>query len=266
MEEILENAINVISNINTCATQAVKELKKMQSLFSAGNFIQLNSILEKGVFKESLEHLKLDDLYASLKKAYEKQMGQLRIEFDKKFTEACNRNGIANVQGNSMDGYRIKGIIFVKINFTKNSSEIGTFVLSKKINTLAPDKIADAVKTEITRLFERPFIPMDFLKNLFHVYQELRKESSGVLLLKDVYNILWLKKQKIEFLETADPSKMVLYTLDQFSVDLSRLIESRIQKLENGYECVISLGANSINIYGSDGNFNSYKFLEFRKG
>lgn len=266
MENILKNAVSVISDMNFQAAQAARDVKKMQTFFSAGNLAQVFALLEKPSFVQSLERLKLTDLYADMKKAYDRQIAQVRIEFDKKFIEICNQIGVTSIKGNSMDGFQIRGIISVRINFNKNISEVGTYVISKKLNTLSPKKVAEEVRAEITRLFERPFIPMEFLKSLYQAYEEMRRESSRTLLLKDVHRVLWLKRQSPELIEKANPSKMVIYALDQYSVDLGKLIESGNKRLDNGYECIISLGANAINIYGSDGNFNSYKFLEFKRG
>lgn len=266
MEELIKNAIDIIDKMNAEAVKAGKVLKAMQIAHVAGNFANLAGIFEKGTIKESLSHLQLNELYEQLKRAFDINVAHLRLEFDKTFLEVCKQIGLNDVKGNSMDGFRIRGIIGVKINFTKSLSEISTFILSKKFNSLDPHKIAEKVKEEVSRLFERPFFPEDLLQSLYQAYLDIRKESSSVVLLKEVYRLVWLKKQKQEFLETANFSKMLPYTLDQFSIDLGRLIESKTRKTNTGYECVLSLGAGGINIYTPDGNFNSYKFLEFRKG
>jgi len=266
MDELIKDVIAAVNKMNGYTKKAGKDLKTMQSVLAAGNFTQLAGIFEKNTLKDSLGHLRLDEMYEQLKKAFNARVGHLRLDFDKQFLEACNQIGLNDVQGNSMDGFRIKGIITVKINFTKSLSEISTFVSSKKINTLNANKIVEKIKEEINRLFDRPFSPEEFLQNLYQVYEVLRKEPSSVVLLKDVYRQIWLGKQNQEFMETANPAKMTAYSLDQFSVDLGRLIEAKVRKLESGYECIISLGAGGINIYGRDGNFNSYKFIEFLQG
>jgi hypothetical protein len=210
--------------------------------------------------------LRLDEQYEQLKKAFDTQVGRLRIDFDKKFLEACERNQLHGVKGNSMDGFRIMGIIAVKVNFAKSLSEVGTFVVSKKINTLSVEKVIAKIREEMNRLFDRPFEPEKFLQTLHDAYEAIRRGLSANALLKDVYRQIWFGKQNQEFIETANPTKMIAYSLDQFSVDLGRLFEAKVRRLANGLECIISLGAGGINIYGKDGNFNSYKFIEFRKG
>jgi len=266
MKDILEKAQKMATEIGKNSKSVLKELKKIKMSLDKGNFIKLGRTLESTEFNNSLKELNMTDIYQELRAIHDEHTSKLRMKFDNAFVEACNQLNVQEVTGNSMDQFRIRGILHVRINFSKNLSEIKTFVRQKKIKSIDPEKVAKEVKKEIVRLYERPFEPKSFLSILFDAYQKTQSESHKKAFLKDVHRIIWIEKQKTNFFETSDPSKMVSFPLDEFSVDLGKLIESKYDTLDNGYTCKIYLGSGGINIYKSDGSFNSYKFLEFIKG
>ncbi|GAG13344.1 unnamed protein product, partial [marine sediment metagenome] len=159
-----------------------------------------------------------------------------------------------------------RGILRLRVNFQKNTAEIRSLAVSKKMKSLDPKIIAFEVKSEVDRLFERPFNTHDFLNTLFKAYHRLRTESSNVVLLKDVHRLLWMGKQKEGFFETSNPKQLIPYPIDEFSVDLGKLLESKDRSLSSGYICRLSLGSGGVNIYNPSGDFNAYKYIEFVKG
>ncbi len=266
MQDLVSNAFKIIREIQENSRNALKELKAIKKTFEKNDFTKLGVLIESSRFENALKALNLEQIHTEFKDVHQRYIAAMRLEFDKKFLSVCNELNLKDVTGDSMSEFRIRGILSVKINYPKSYAEIRTFARSKRIKSTDPTKIAHELKTEVTRLFERPFEPRAFLNSLFIAYQKLYTESKKTILLKDVHRIFWLEKQKDDFFESSEPRKMVLYPLDEFSVDLGRLMESRFQSLENGYVCRISLGSGGVNIYGKDGNFNSYKFIEFKRG
>lgn len=269
MQEVLNSALQVIAKVQENSKRASTELKKIKMLFERNELSKLSVQVESNSLKNVLDALNLQELYNNLreefKKYIEKYTASLRVEFDEKFLSTCQNLNLRDIKGNSMSEFRIQGILHIRIDFRKKIAELKTVARSKKIN-LDPIKVAHESKKEIDRLFGRPFDSKSFLMDLFKAYQKLQTESKKTVLLKDVHRIMWLEKQKDNFFETSDSAKMISYPLDEFSIDLSKLMESRVQTTNDGYTCKISLGSGGINIYRSDGNFNSYKFLEFAKG
>ena len=266
MKETLAKLNQDIKQIKENIGQAVKDLKTIEKALAKGDLLGLGTIIHGNRLENALKSLGLDSSFQEISDKYQRQMAGLRMDFDNKFVLACNELGLEGIKGNSMNEFHLKGILRLKINFQKNISEIKTFIRSKKLKSLDPTVIGREFKRETDRLFGREFNPDLFLKNLYNAYKILRSESKNIALLKDVHRVLWMEKQKVGFFETSDPKKITSYALDEFSVDLSRLMDSKVQSLENQIFCKISLGSGGINIYEADGQFNAYKFLEFTEG
>lgn len=266
MKDLLHKADHAIKEIQENSRYLLRELKALKKTFGMGDFSKLGNLIQNNRFENSLNALGLESLYNEINNKYQGHIANLRMDFDKELVSACHDLNLKEIKGNSMNGFQIRGILRLNINFQKNISELKTFIHSKKLKSLDPIIISHELKKEIERLFERPFDPKEFLSILFKAYQQSRSESKKVVLLKDVHKILWMEKQKDGFFETSDHKKLVSYPLDEFSVDIGKLMESNIQALDNDYVCRISLGAGGVNIFKRNGEFNAYKFLEFVKG
>lgn len=259
MKEILNKAFQRVTEYQEKSKSALKEIERLKTSFEEGKISKLSSQIESAGLKSALDALNLNDIYNNLKESFKKYTDSLRMEFDTKFLSACKVLKLSDVKGNNMDGFSIRGILRVRIDFSKNITELLTSASPKKIETLDPEKIAQESKKELDRLFDRPFDAKSFQDALYKAYQKLKTGHQEGVLLKDVHRILWVERQKDNFFELSDPSKMIKYPLDEYSVDLDKFMNLKVQT------CTISLGSGGINIYSSDGNFNSYKFLEFRK-
>ena len=266
MKDVLNKADHAIKGIQENSRYLLKELKALKKTFDMGDFSKLGNLIQNDRFENALKAIGLESLFNEIKNKYQGHITNLRIKFDNKLISACHELDLKEIKGNSMNGFQIRGILRLKITFQKNISEIKTFVLSKKLKSLDPIIISRELKKEFGRLFERPFDPKEFLILLFKAYQQLTNESKKTVLLKDVHRILWMEKQKDGFFENSDPKKLISYPLDEFSVDLGKLMESKVQALYNGYVCRVSLGSGGVNIFKRNGEFNAYKFLEFVKG
>lgn len=266
MENIIDRVILNLQKIKSTSSDSLKLFKRIKSMIEKGDYSKLDGYFEDTEFQRSLNMLNLEESYLELKQAYEKRKNSLRIGFDREFIDACNQLNIREITGNSMDQFRFGGILHVKVNFSKNRADIKTFAIQKSFKSLDPKHIAKELQKEVKRIFQRTFEPVEFLSNLFRAYEKIYTEQNKIVLLKDVHKIMWMDRQSKNFFEKSDSRKMIPYPLDEFSVDLAKLMKSKVHTLENGYTCKISLGPGGINIYSEDGSFNSYKFLEFLKG
>ncbi|MBA3018270.1 hypothetical protein KJ932_06350 [Patescibacteria group bacterium] len=265
MKELIERSIKTISNINKQSKTAFKEIKKIKSLYSKGDIVKIINIVEKEEFNQLFIDLKIEHIYEEINGAIQNYFSKIRKEFDYKFKNKCVELGINELDGNSMEQFRIKSIISVKINFSKNTCQIGTFAETKRFNCVDPTTVALKVKDEFKRLFERRFEPKEFLKELYEAYNKSKTYNNNQVLLKDIHKNIWVNIQRNDFFEKSDARKMQSYPIDEFSVDLSKLINSKIKSIDGDYEYHLSLGSGGVNIYMNDGAFNSYKYIEFKK-
>lgn len=266
MEEVLDKALQLVTEYQKSIRVASNDLKKMKKLFEKGDFSNLATFLDTYSLKKTFETLNLQGIYDELKISINQYIAEQRIEFDKKFLSRCQDLHIGDVSGDSTSEFRIRGILHVRISFQKNVAELKTFARSRKIKSVDPINIASEIKNEINRLFNKPFDSANFLAKLFKAYEKLQNSHQELVLLRDIHKNMWIEKQTDIFFEASDPAKINSYPLDEFSVDLSKLMESEAQTTKDGYACKISLGSGGINIYRSDGSFNSYKFIGFVKG
>jgi hypothetical protein len=266
MENIIDSVILNLQKIKSASSNTLKLFMRIKSMVEKGDYSKLDDYLEDTEFRKSLKMLNLEESYVELKQAYEKRRKNLRIDFDREFIDACHQLNMHQITGSSMDQFRFGGILQVKVNFSKNRVDIKTFARQKSFKSLDPQNIAKELQKEVKRIFQRTFEPAEFLSNLFRAYKNIYTEQNKVVLLKDVHKIIWMDQQSKNFFEKSDAKKMIPYPLDEFSVDLAKLIKSKTHTLENGWTYKISLGAGGINIYSEDGGFNSYKFIEFIKG
>ncbi len=266
MRDLLSKAEQTIKTIQENTRYALKEIKAIKKTFDKGDFSNLNSLIQNNRFENTLRALGLESVYTQIKNKQQEYLASLRIKFDEKLISACHDLNLNDLKGNSMNEFQIRGMLRLRVNFQKNISEIRTFANLRKIKSLDPTVISRELKNEAERLLERPFEPKKFLNLIFKAYQQIQTESKKTVMLKDIHRMLWVERQKEGFFETSDLKKMVSYPLDEFSVDLGKLMESKVQSLDNGYLCRISLGSGGINIFKRNGEFNAYKFLEFVKG
>lgn len=266
MQDLVRQAKETIGKIGERSKQVVKTLNAIQKALDKGDLLKAGKLIDNPALAKNLNELYADSVYEGLKTQLEKKIGRLRIEFDKRFLDICSQIDLSGVVGDSMSGFRIRGVLRLKISFQKNSAEIRTDTCRRKVKSLDPGKLAEEAKQDVERLFYRPFDPRAFLLELYQAYSQLSSQTKKTVLLRDVHRTLWVQKQKADFFAESNASKMASYPVDEFSIDLSKLLESKVSQLENGYGLRLLLGSGGINVYAPDGNFNAYKFIEFQLG
>jgi hypothetical protein len=263
MEKIFYDLIEKLNQKQKHCKSAISRVRKIKNAFSKGDLKKLNDEFEKNELEHLITKFDLKNEFDKIKQTFHSYKSKIRMEFDSNFVNECKQLGLDNIAGNSMDQFRIKGIIHTKINFSKNVCDISTFAKTKRVKSVDPKYIAKEVYKEAKRIFERKFDPEKFLSQLHEAYKSIKTKSTSQVILKEIHQAIWINNQRQGFFEKSEPNKMVAYPIDEFSVDLSRLIDSKVDRLRNGLYCKLSLGRDGVNIYRSDGSFNSYKFIEF---
>lgn len=265
MKDVLSKIEKDIKSIGDNLRFAQKQMKSIRNLYDNADFLKMGIVINNSLFAGAMQKLGLDNLYTELRGKQNEYASSSRISFDNQLILACNGINLKDVTGNSMDGFRIRGIVGLRLYFQKGYAEIKTSALSKRIESFDPLQIAQELKKEIDRLFERPFDAKIFLSMLFKAYKQLETDTNKSVLLKEVHKVIWIEKQKDDFFEASDAKKIVSYPLDEFSVDLGKLMESKIYVLDNGYSYKIALGSGGVNVYRPSGEFNAYKYLTFER-
>lgn len=261
--------INSIDKIKNVIRDDFKKLRLIE-----GNINKFESFVKKKEFLSALKIYKklrplvteaypdlneeLDDLIRKLND----QVRNFKLSFDNDLISSCEEHDLRPVVGDSRKGFKIKGIIEVKVDFEKEIASISTLGKSSKINSLKTNLVISEIKKTDKRLFQREWNAKAFLEDLHEIYLNLSKgKLNEAVLLKDVHTQLWLKVQSDSFWKSFDINKIKEYPIDEFSVDLSMLLGSRPHNLS----FVLSEFAEGIIVYDKNGNFRTYKFLTFKK-
>jgi len=241
-------------------------LNKIQSLIKKNDYISAHKISKgklRSIIAENYPNSTtlLDEIDV---KIYD-QIRKFKINFDQKLISSCEESGLTPISGDSRKGYKIKGIIEVTIDFEKGKSTVGTHSKRNKVNSVKQQDIIREINRENKRLFERKWVAEDFLKELHEAYLVVSKGHLGKEVpLRDVQTRLWLKSQNDSFWKSFDKDRLNNYPTDEFSVDLSKLLSSKLQIL-NDIQYMLSEGAGGITVHDNSGNFRSFKFITFRK-
>ena len=147
----------------------------------------------------------------------------------------------AEVEGRLSEGYRINYFVEVRIDEQKRQARIGTrFHMKRLTGDISVEAVAEAVRAELKRLFERPFDPDAFLYDLFHAYQlalVMKGQSphiGEVVPIFTVHKFVVFLSQKNRVFQSGDASAFQPYLPDEFAVDIGKLLESEKTELQ-GY-------------------------------
>ena len=259
--------INSIDKIKNTIRWNINNLKSFES-----DINKLDSYIKKNEYLSALRVLqKMKTLIIKDFPDFEKeltnnedeinnQVRQFKMSFDKNLISSCENNKLSPIEGDSRKGFKIRGIIEVKIDFEKESVTVLTCSKRFKIKSLIIDKIISEIKKTDERLFKREWNPEKFIFDLYKAYLIVSKDKTGKeVLLEEVQAQLWLKMQmqNDSFRKCFSQEKIQDYPTDEFSVDLKKLL---IMKSEN---IILSEGAGGITVFDSNGKFRTFKFLTF---
>ena len=143
--------------------------------------------------------------------------------------EALQRDG-CTVEGRFPE-YLVNKVIKVEIDEQRRRARIRTrfhaITLQDDISVAA---VADAVRKEVQRLFQRPFDAHEFLQVLWEAYLLALMHEKKAQRIGEYANIftvhkfvVWLKQKDSVFVD-AEGKKFVPYLPDEFAVDIGKLL------------------------------------------
>ena len=137
------------------------------------------------------------------------------------------------IEGRLSIGYRIGYVIHVRVDERKNQVKVETASRQRTISgDISAETVAATVREELDRLFGRPLDPAVFCRQLFEAYRlalafEGKPGRIGEPVdLRSVHRFLVLEQQNRKALEAGEPDQFRPYPLDEFAVDLGRLLAS----------------------------------------
>lgn len=192
-----------------------------------------------------LEHLR------SFHSPYVQELRPLEEELKQKAEEQTLHYGDLLKQALASEGctvegrfpqYRINQIVEVVIEERKRRARVGTRFRAVMIREdISVAAVAEAVRKQLQRLFQRPFQAEGFLQTLWKAYLLALAFEKEALRIGDYANIftvhkfiVWLKQKDVAFFD-AEGKKFVPYLPDEFAVDLGRLLEKGVTQTEQGY-------------------------------
>jgi hypothetical protein len=259
LREMVDNDLNRLKNLG-------KKLNQVQAFAGQKRFASALKLLDtiasdmNSFFPRSLTLL--EKYRENLNNDYR----EFRLNFDSELAEKFKEKGLTSIAGNSRAGFKVKGIIEIRIDFDRAISIIGTSCKSFKIESIQIEDILKQVLLTQNRLFERTFDSFKFVEELFNAYVEVSQNKTEIeVLLREVQKRIWTARQKESFWMTFDKDRLVEYPTDEFSVDLSMLLKNKDLTTTEGYRFMLSEGSNGIVVHDNMGNFKSFKFLLFKK-
>ncbi len=143
------------------------------------------------------------------------------------------------LEGRLSEGYRIRHVIQVRIDDQKYQATVGTTFHSRQLTgDISVEAVAEAVRAELHRLFDRPLDPERFLSDLFRAY-ELALTAHGhagragqPVSIFTVHKFLVVSRQVQRAFHSADPRHFRPYPPDEFAVDLGRLLEAGYTRVD----------------------------------
>jgi len=179
---------------------------------------------------------KLQELEEGLKRKTEKQFLHYRdLLMEALKPEDCTVEG-------RFPEYRVNKVIEVVIDERKRRARIGTDFHAVTIrDDISVATVADAVRKQVQRLFQRPFEAHEFLQMLWNAYLLALTHEKGALRVGDYANIftvhkfvVWLKQKDIAFSD-AEGKKFAPYLPDEFAVDIGKLLAEGVTQTQQGY-------------------------------
>jgi hypothetical protein len=139
--------------------------------------------------------------------------------------------------------YWVNKVIKVDIDERRRRARIGTrFHATTLQDDISVAAVAEAVRKEVQRLFQRPFDAHGFLQTLWDAYllaltHEKKTQRVGEHAnIFTVHKFAVLLKQKDDAFTDASGKKFAPYLPDEFAVDIGKLLAEGVTQTQQGYQ------------------------------
>jgi hypothetical protein len=178
----------------------------------------------------------LEQLETMLRRKAEEQI----LHYGALLREALQADG-CTVEGRFPE-YWVNKVIKVDIDERRRRARIGTrFHATTLQDDISVAAVAEAVRKEVQRLFQRPFDAHGFLQTLWDAYllaltHEKKTQRVGEHAnIFTVHKFAVLLKQKDAAFTDASGKKFAPYLPDEFAVDIGKLLAKGVTQTQQGY-------------------------------
>ena len=237
-ESIVEKAIKRCKEVEAQARKERKVWETLQKRLPEAEHrpFPLISLIDQLRKLNSPSVYELEQLEVVLRQKAEEQI----LHYGALLREALQADG-CTVEGRFPE-YRVNKVIEVVIDERRRRARIGTrfhaITLQDDISVAA---VADAVRKEVQRLFQRPFDACEFLQTLWDAYLLALTREKKTQRIGEYANIftvhrfvVWLKQRDAAFAD-ASGKKFVPYLPDEFAVDIGKLLAEGVTQTQQGY-------------------------------
>lgn len=178
------------------------------------------------------------------------------------------------VEGSLREGYRVNKVVEVKVDDSRGSARVGTRFHTITVNDISYLAVADAVRKEMHRLFDRP-LENSFIDTLFKAYtlaltEEEKSGSFGEhVRILNLHRFVAFLLQKQSVFTSPAKDKFVPYLPDEFGIDIGRLLERSATTTTSGHSLHLTPSRNpseSLFIVNfATGVGQNYSFVSFRR-
>ncbi|MHA1794755.1 MAG: hypothetical protein ACTSUK_01480 [Promethearchaeota archaeon] len=233
-KDLLEKVQKALDNSNKTKEKIEQEIKLWQELRKSlktleGNEIKIIQIITNLQKVSTTQMDTLKEIYSLIK--------ELKIQVPVNYLRHLQKEIKEYKIEGRFPNFNIKKILKIQIDLSKMQAKIGTKYCSQIVREISVKVVALKIKEEAHRLFNRPFDPQKFLEILYHAYllaltEENKAFGNGVSMFT-IHKFVFLLKQRESFFKKGKPFES--YLVDQFAVDLGKLLESGKFKTLDGY-------------------------------
>ncbi len=237
-ESIVEKAIKRCKDLETQARKERKIWEALQKRLPEAEHhpFPLLSLIDQLRKLNSPSVQELEQLETMLRQKAEEQI----LHYGALLREMLQENG-CTVEGRFPE-YRVNKVIEVVIDERRRRARIGTrfhaITLQDDISVAA---VADAVRQQSRRLFQRTLDAQKFLQTLWDAYLLALTHEKKAHRIGEYANIftvhrfvVWLRQKDAAFAD-ASGKKFVPYLPDEFAVDIGKLLAEGVTQTQQGY-------------------------------
>lgn len=266
-----QSALGRLETASKQLGKVVRRFKKASGQMEANNYVKATKALDKA--KQLLEEIDVNLISSDgvllideLEQSLEAVRRAYKDKYTDRFRQLCIEKNLRPVEGDHTKGFRVAGLFRVQPQFDKDRTKVTTLARRSTFEGTEPARVVRELSKMVRSVFRDNFDAEAFLKQLFKAYERVVPTLGEDAILLDVMKAYWEDLQTSTFWETYDNSRIREYSVDELSVDLSRLVVSGCQRTEDGWSIQLKTGGGGVVVYFPDGHFNSYKYVQFRKG
>jgi hypothetical protein len=205
------------------------------------------------------------DVFASLRDDASRKVERSQFTFQEDFARLADEAGLPIEH--DFPRLRVLKGIELEVEFPNKR----TVINGKPIKTVDPQRLIRAVLALKRRLYDRPFVPQEFIDGLFAVYHKVLQgagqHTGDAAPIQTIYLEYTMSLQPRSFFQDMARGKFREYDADQFAVDFWRYFTSEVAATSAGYVLRLNPGRNNAMwLIDTSGERRRITSLSFQRG